>query len=67
MKVVVIGAGIIGTTSAVRIKRQYPESELSIVASQFSPDTTSDIAAGWWVLHLSHINEPSRRGDSVIE
>ena len=48
MKVVVIGAGISGATSAFRIKRKYPEAEIKILYSESSPNTTSDIAAGWW-------------------
>ena len=49
MRVVVIGAGISGATSAFRIKRKYPEAEIKIVYAESSPNTTSDIAAGWWV------------------
>ena len=52
MKIVVIGAGIIGTTTAVRLRRQFPDVDMRIVASRLSPDTTSDIAAGWWEPHL---------------
>ena len=52
MKIVVIGAGIIGTTTAVRLRRQFPHCDLRILASKLSPDTTSDIAAGWWEPHL---------------
>ena len=47
MKVVVIGAGISGATSAFRIKRKFPEAEIKILYSESSPNTTSDIAAGW--------------------
>ena len=43
MHVTVVGAGIIGTTTAYRIKRRFPELEISLVAEQFSPNTTSDI------------------------
>ena len=47
MRVVVIGAGIIGATSTFRIKRKYPKAEIKIVYAESSPNTTSDIAAGW--------------------
>ena len=63
MKVVVIGAGIIGTTSAVRIKRRLPECDLSMVASELSPHTTSDIAAGWWEPHLDPDTDPGNNTD----
>ena len=56
MKVVVIGAGISGATSAFRIKRKYPEAEIKILYSESSPNTTSDIAAGWWGYGLMDIH-----------
>jgi L-2-hydroxyglutarate oxidase LhgO len=43
MRVVVVGAGIIGTTTAYRLKRRYPDLDLQIVAERLSPHTTSDI------------------------
>ena len=43
MRVTVVGAGIIGTTSAFRIKRRFPDVEMTVIAEKFSPDTTSDI------------------------
>ncbi len=45
MRVVVVGAGIVGTTTAYRLKRRYPDIELRIVAEKLSPHTTSDIGA----------------------
>jgi len=52
MRIIVVGAGIIGTTSAFRIKKKFPESKLTIIAAELSPNTTSDVAAGWWEPHL---------------
>jgi len=57
--VVVVGAGIIGTTSAFRILRRFPGIQLSLVADRFSPHTTSDIAAGWWEPHLDPDTDPA--------
>ena len=45
MRVVVVGAGIVGTTTAYRLKRRYPDIHLRIVAERLSPHTTSDIGA----------------------
>jgi glycine/D-amino acid oxidase-like deaminating enzyme len=45
MRVVVLGAGIVGTTTAYRLKRRYPDIQLRIVAEKLSPHTTSDIGA----------------------
>ena len=58
MRVVVVGAGIIGTTSAFRLKKKFPDLQLKIVASELSPNTTSDIAAGWWEPHLDPDTDP---------
>ncbi|CAG0908710.1 unnamed protein product, partial [Cyprideis torosa] len=46
MHVVIIGAGIIGITTAVRIKQRWPSGLVTIFADKFSPDLTSDGAAG---------------------
>ena len=43
MRVTVVGAGIIGTTAAFRIKRRFPDLEITVLAEKFSPNTTSDI------------------------
>ena len=43
MRVTVVGAGIIGTTTAYRLKRRYPDLQLRILAEKLSPHTTSDI------------------------
>jgi len=59
MKITVVGAGIIGTTSAFRIKKKFPEAELKIIAAELSPKTTSDVAAGWWEPHLDPDTDPS--------
>ncbi|TRY63253.1 hypothetical protein TCAL_05776 [Tigriopus californicus] len=52
MKVLVIGAGIIGTTSALKIQEAWPECHIDIVTESLSPGTTSDGAAGFWQPHL---------------
>ena len=43
-KVVVVGAGITGLSSAVCIKEVYPEVHVTLLAEQFSPNTASDKA-----------------------
>ncbi len=62
MRVVVVGAGIVGTTTAYRLKRRYPDIHLRIVAEKLSPHTTSDIGSytvyfelGWPLLAMSPI------------
>ena len=44
--IVVIGAGIVGLSTAVNIQRQIPGSRVTIVADRFLHETTSDGAAG---------------------
>ena len=44
VKVAVVGAGIVGTSSAVCIKEAFPGLHVTIVAEDFSPNTASDKA-----------------------
>ncbi|XP_061752295.1 D-aspartate oxidase [Nerophis ophidion] len=46
VKVVVVGAGVVGLSSAVCIAEALPGCFVTLVAERFSPDTTSDVAAG---------------------
>ncbi|KAK6179868.1 hypothetical protein SNE40_012125 [Patella caerulea] len=41
-KICVIGAGVIGLSSAVRIQDRFPNIDITIIADKFSPNTTSD-------------------------
>lgn len=52
MKICVVGAGIIGTSSAIRLKKAFPHSELDLISQDFSPQTTSDGSGGFWQPHL---------------
>ncbi|KAG7328398.1 hypothetical protein KOW79_008342 [Hemibagrus wyckioides] len=46
VKVVVIGAGVVGMSTAVCIAEALPFCTVNILSEKFSPDTTSDVAAG---------------------
>jgi len=48
MRVAVVGAGIIGVTSAFAVKNAFPSYDVKIFADAFSPDTTGDVSAGLW-------------------
>lgn len=48
LHVAVVGAGINGVTCAFQLKQKYPALKLSIIAGSFSPNNTSDVAAGYW-------------------
>lgn len=46
VNVVVVGAGVIGFSTAVCIAEALPSCSVTLLADKFSPDTTSDGAAG---------------------
>ncbi|KAL6265480.1 hypothetical protein P5V15_002276 [Pogonomyrmex californicus] len=52
MRVAVVGAGVIGVTSAFAVKSAFPSYEVKIFADAFSPDTTGDGSAGLWGPYL---------------
>uniref|UniRef100_A0A8C3MMW3 FAD dependent oxidoreductase domain-containing protein n=1 Tax=Geospiza parvula TaxID=87175 RepID=A0A8C3MMW3_GEOPR len=57
MRVAIIGAGVIGLSSALCIQEQFqsllPSLELEVYADHFTPHTTSDGAAGLWQPYVS--------------
>lgn len=48
MKIAIVGAGVIGMTSAVAIKNAFPEANVTVFADSFTPNTTGDGSAGLW-------------------
>jgi len=48
MRVAIVGAGVIGVTSAFAVKNAFPSYDVKIFADAFSPDTTGDGSAGLW-------------------
>lgn len=46
VRVAVVGAGVIGFSTAVCIAEALPFCSITLLAEKFSPDTTSDGAAG---------------------
>ncbi|XP_061551787.1 D-aspartate oxidase [Phycodurus eques] len=46
VKVAVVGAGVVGFSTAVRVAEALPRCSVTLLADKFSPDTTSDGAAG---------------------
>ena len=45
-RVAVVGAGVIGLSSALRLTQEIPQAEVTIIAERFDSDTTSSGAAG---------------------
>lgn len=52
VRVVVVGAGVVGFSTAVCITEALPFCTVTLIAETFSPDTTSDGAAG--ILFAAH-------------
>ena len=43
----------IGTSSAVRLKSAFPQSQVTLISDDFSPHTVSDGSGGFWQPHLA--------------
>jgi glycine/D-amino acid oxidase-like deaminating enzyme len=50
-QIAVIGAGTIGVSTAFNIIDTIPNVQVTLLSDQFSPNTTSDVAAGLWRPH----------------
>ncbi|KAI0213638.1 D-aspartate oxidase [Lamellibrachia satsuma] len=48
----VIGAGVVGMTAAVNIADSLPAASVTVLGDKFTPDTTSDVAAGFCLPHM---------------
>uniref|UniRef100_A0A672TEW2 D-aspartate oxidase n=1 Tax=Sinocyclocheilus grahami TaxID=75366 RepID=A0A672TEW2_SINGR len=46
VEVVVVGAGVVGLSTAVCVAEMLPHCSVTVIAEKFSPDTTGDGAAG---------------------
>lgn len=46
LKFGVLGAGVVGTTTALELQKRFPNADVTIVAEKFNRETTSDVAAG---------------------
>lgn len=61
MRVAVIGAGVIGLSTALCVHERFhplvPCLQLEVYADRFTPHTTSDGAAGLWQPYLSDHGE----------
>ncbi|CAI9742473.1 D-amino-acid oxidase-like [Octopus vulgaris] len=69
-KICVLGAGIIGLYSAVRILEDLQNVDVTVIAEKFSPNNTSDVAAGFWIPHKmgsTNISLIKRWGDETFQ
>lgn len=51
-RILVLGAGVNGLSSAVCIQQACPLAQVQLMAEHFSPETTSDGSAGFWLPYL---------------
>ncbi|XP_060094128.1 D-aspartate oxidase [Heteronotia binoei] len=52
VKIAVVGAGLIGLSTAVCISESIPGCSVTVIADRFTPNTTSDVAAGILIPHV---------------
>ena len=52
VRVAVIGAGVIGLSTAFYLKFSEPSIDVKIITKDLSPRTCSDVAAGFWEPHI---------------
>ncbi|XP_054542871.1 D-aspartate oxidase isoform X7 [Pan troglodytes] len=50
-RIAVVGAGVVGLSTAVCISKLVPRCSVTIISDKFTPDTTSDVAAGMLIPH----------------
>ncbi|XP_018885136.1 D-aspartate oxidase isoform X2 [Gorilla gorilla gorilla] len=50
-RIAVVGAGVVGLSTAVCISKLVPRCSITIISDKFTPDTTSDVAAGMLIPH----------------
>lgn len=46
LNIAVVGAGVVGVTTALELKKQFRNAKIAIIADKFYEDTTSYVAAG---------------------
>ncbi|ODN03045.1 D-aspartate oxidase [Orchesella cincta] len=52
VRIAVVGAGIIGLSSAICIQKSVPDAKITLITEKLSPHTTGDGAAGVWSPYL---------------
>ncbi|KAJ6660276.1 hypothetical protein lerEdw1_017976 [Lerista edwardsae] len=51
-KIAIVGAGLIGLSTAVCISESISNCRVTVIADRFTPNTTSDVAAGMLIPHV---------------
>lgn len=51
VRVAVVGAGVMGLSTALCISKSIPRCSVTVISDKFTPDTMSDVAAGILIPH----------------
>ncbi|XP_011363126.1 D-aspartate oxidase [Pteropus vampyrus] len=51
VRVAIVGAGVTGLSTALCISKSIPRCSVTVISDKFTPDTTSDVAAGILIPH----------------
>lgn len=46
LNIAVLGAGVVGLTTAIELKKQFRDVAVDVIAEKFNTNTTSSVAAG---------------------
>ena len=60
MKVCIIGGGVIGLSTGLRIKQCHPSDQVTVVTEKTTPNTTADGAAGLIEVYLMNGSDGGR-------
>ncbi len=60
MEVAVVGAGVVGLSTAVNIQQRLVGSHVTIIAEKFGDDTTSSGVGGHFRPNINHMKGVSR-------
>lgn len=52
VRVAVVGAGVMGLSTALCVSKLVPGCSITVISDKFTPETTSDVAAGILIPHV---------------
>ncbi|PSN50883.1 D-aspartate oxidase [Blattella germanica] len=58
-RIAVIGAGVIGMSTAVLAQEKIPGIDITVISEKFTPHTTGDVSAGLWFPYCLKDTSPS--------
>ncbi|XP_077636126.1 D-aspartate oxidase isoform X1 [Crocuta crocuta] len=52
VRIAVVGAGVVGLSTALCVSELVPRCSVTVISDKFTPETTSDVAAGMLIPHV---------------